>query len=377
VSLLAIRERELDLYTNNCRNIGSQAALLAGFAYGALTYQVVDISGICTVFKAWEGTASHQECRLSLSYELTIGSYEVIAFLAMMLNVASAFGATVISMLGPGLALRGQDGAMDQAVEGLALEYRTVFLLFMGGVFSYYMCFCVFLAVDYDSVYGVEDALLHLMLLGSLIFFVRSTLSTTKRIYKKFRLPPDMAVAGSFDPDGKTMREISPDALELEQLSMNKKWYQWPRRQYLYVQVFMDEFLGISSKLFAERYKRSSLQQSAGRRPNNQVLHKIIRTFEVPGASLGRRSSCCGGGGAVNSGSTSSTRAPPQVTTSNARPAMSWLRRGGEEKRGLAGLDSAASRHGVTELELSAMAQLSPADHLNSGAISPADSDTR
>ena len=185
VSLLAIRERELDLYTNNCRNIGSQAALLAGFAYGALTYQVVDISGICTVFKAWEGTASHQECRLSLvrapqatlcmhalvphahvhtstartahpeqhltphtatahrlppsgqSYELTIGSYEVIAFLAMMLNVASAFGATVISMLGPGLALRGQDGAMDQAVEGLALEYRTVFLLFMGGVFSY------------------------------------------------------------------------------------------------------------------------------------------------------------------------------------------------------------------------------------------------
>jgi len=128
VSLLAIRERELDLYTNNCRNIGSQAALLAGFAYGALTYQVVDISGICTVFKAWEGTASHQECRLSLSYELTIGSYEVIAFLAMMLNVASAFGATVISMLGPGLALRGQDGAMDQAVEGLALEYRTVFL---------------------------------------------------------------------------------------------------------------------------------------------------------------------------------------------------------------------------------------------------------
>ena len=88
------------------------------------------------------------------------------------------------------------------------------------------MCFCVFLAVDYDSMYGVEDALLHLMLLGSLVYFIRSTLSTTKRIFKKFRLPPDMAVAGSFDPDGGTIQEIttSPDALELEQLSNHKKW---------------------------------------------------------------------------------------------------------------------------------------------------------
>ena len=31
--LVAIRERELDYYTSNCRLLGNQAALVAGFAY--------------------------------------------------------------------------------------------------------------------------------------------------------------------------------------------------------------------------------------------------------------------------------------------------------------------------------------------------------
>jgi hypothetical protein len=55
VSLLAIRERELDLYTDNCRNIGAQSALLAGFAFTALTYQVVPSTELCTAEKALKG----------------------------------------------------------------------------------------------------------------------------------------------------------------------------------------------------------------------------------------------------------------------------------------------------------------------------------
>ena len=60
VSLLAIRERELDLYTDNCRNIGAQSALLAGFAFTALTYQVVPSTELCTAEKALEGV--NQQC---------------------------------------------------------------------------------------------------------------------------------------------------------------------------------------------------------------------------------------------------------------------------------------------------------------------------
>ena len=302
----------------------------------------------------------------------------------MMLNVAAAFGSTTAAMLGPGLALRGQDGAMDQAVEGLALEYRSCFLLFMGGVFAYYICFCVYLLVDYDKSYGWSDFLLHLILLFFLFYFIRLTLGTMKRIYKKFRLPPECVVAGSFDPDG-TARGRSPEAVELDRLCESKRWQEWPRRQYLYATVFFDEFLGISSKVFAERYKRTAVQtQGHVHRPNNQMLHSIIRYLERPDSpgrgstlsrAVGRRR-----GSIARAGSDSPLHCTSDVVSSTAggggggggggrRGGGAWWWRGSgdDAKVGLAGA-------AATELELSAMSSLSPSEYLNSGAISPAES---
>ena len=36
--LVALREKELDYYTANCRMLGNQAALVSGFAYSAIRY---------------------------------------------------------------------------------------------------------------------------------------------------------------------------------------------------------------------------------------------------------------------------------------------------------------------------------------------------
>ena len=36
--LVALREKELDYYTGNCRMLGSQAALVSGFAYSGIRY---------------------------------------------------------------------------------------------------------------------------------------------------------------------------------------------------------------------------------------------------------------------------------------------------------------------------------------------------
>ena len=286
VSLLAIRERELDLYTDNCRNIGAQAALLAGFAFSAINYEVADVNDVCTAYLALRG-----DCEVASRSVYVAGLYQLFAFCSMMLNFAAAFGSTFASMLGPGLALRGQDGAMDQAVEGLALEYRTTFLLFLSGIFSYFMCFLVFFLVDYDEEFGWDDLLLHLLLVAFFIYFVRSTLTTMKRIWKKFRLPPEVAVTGAFDPDapgGVRGLGRSPESLELDRLSVRKTWREWPRRQYLYCTIFMDEFLGISSKVFQERYQKSAREKvsTSGRgRPKNSTLHTIIRYLERPSAS--------------------------------------------------------------------------------------------
>ena len=308
------------------------------------------------------------------------GFYRIIAFCSMMLNFAAAFGSTFTSMLGPGLALRGQDGAMDQAVEGLALEYRTTFLLFLSGIFSDFLCFMLFFAVDYDETYGWSDLIMHVCLVLFFVHFVRSTLSNMKRIWKKFRLPPEVAVAGSFDPDGNGIgRGRAPEALELEQLSVRKTWRDWPRRQYLYYTIFMDEFLGISNKVFQERYQKSARQKVSSRgRPRNSALHTIIRYLERPSATgaaaIGSRHAAVPtrsdspqftGRSAGTKLATSSTRGAKEPPARHADGSGgggrgwgwfgSW---GGEEKLGLASHDSAG------------------ADHLQSGAILPADSES-
>ena len=295
VSLLSIRERELVLYSNNCRNIAECTAILSGFALVTLTYErQTTFSGFSPISK---------------------GAYELINYLAIILNSAAMFGATTCAMLGPGLALRGADGAMDQAVEGLALEFRTTFILFFFGIVSYFCCFTVFLSMDFING-DMYDLVLHLLLIvraphqtqprvarpgtctppfahslsslsrlqATFLFFLRSTFNACKRIYKKFRLPPEMTVSGAFDPDGRTRAHVTPEAAELDRLCERKRWWQWPRRQYLYFAVFMNEFVGISHAMFEERYMMNQVAPGTSRRPNNLVLHRILSYLEQPQA---------------------------------------------------------------------------------------------
>ena len=277
VSLLAIRERELELYTDNCRNIGAQAALLAGFAYSALTFEMMDVDTVCTA-----ELAMSRDCDAASESEVFTSLYRLCATLSMMLNFAAAFGSTFVSMLGPGLALRGQDGAMDQAVEGLALEYRTTFLLFLSGIFSFFLCAVLFIGGDYDPQYGWADLTMHVCLVLFFFHFVKSTLETMKRIWKKFRLPPEIAVAGSFDPDGGgSTRGRSPESLELERLSIHKTWTQWPRRQYLYASIFMDDFIGISNKV-RPRPHRSHVRWQLAFHSRLQAATLLSRALHSP-----------------------------------------------------------------------------------------------
>jgi hypothetical protein len=139
VCLLAIRERELDFYTQNCRSIGTSAALLAGFAYAGLS-STSDFSEDTTEFSK--------------------GVFLTVTVSAMSLNIASMAAATWCSMLGPGLALRGPDGSMDRAVEGLALEYRVIFLLFAAGLLCFFFSALLLVIDEFEWVLSVVLALL-------------------------------------------------------------------------------------------------------------------------------------------------------------------------------------------------------------------------
>mmetsp|Transcript_8900 Transcript_8900/g.14912 ORF Transcript_8900/g.14912 Transcript_8900/m.14912 type:complete len:406 (-) Transcript_8900:419-1636(-) len=255
VSLLAIRERELSLYTENCRSIGTQAALLAGFAYG----------GACLASYFFPEDSS----------DLMRASYLVATTFAMDLNVAALFASTMCTMFGPGLALRGPDGSMEQAVEGLALEYRLIFVIFFLGLLFFYISACLYVII-------VLNWLLAILITGIVCLYMYYTLRACKRIYKKFRLPSHQAVAGNFAVDGTvgtSVGMVSIDAKRLEMLSQRKFIRDWPIRQYLYLRLFLDEFIGVYSDVYEQRYRNVA---EKGDRWYNASITNILRNLEMP-----------------------------------------------------------------------------------------------
>jgi len=363
VSLLAIRERELNLYSDNFRNIGTQAALLAGFAYSGCT--------ITTDFveSGYQGTdgATHQINKQDFEGAF----YIFITTAAMSLNVCALFSSVTCCMFGPGLALRGPDGSMDQAVEGLALEYRMAIIVFLTGLFCFYLSATVFVMLE---DFSWSEAII---LATMFCYFGYTTVGACKRIYKKFRLTAETAVVGSFNADGTTgqyTNRKSVDQLELERLCSHKRLVDWPRRQRLYLRIFWDEFLGISSSLQQQRFDAMRLRGDSTEKRYNYKIHNILRHLELPSHIThhtpridpvlgGRRASDSRAASSSSSGSScirpiSSSRTPHKVT---------WFggRRSTEETRSL-------PASCCNELESCAMA---PHDHLTCGALSPPGSD--
>ena len=98
--LLAIRERELTLYTQNCFTIGTVSALMAGLAYSSLLYTKMDYFQDASAFVQ--------------------AMYVLCNVVSMYLALRAMTGTTMIAMFGPGKvracvpsALRGAPGSVS------------------------------------------------------------------------------------------------------------------------------------------------------------------------------------------------------------------------------------------------------------------------
>ncbi|EOD15387.1 hypothetical protein EMIHUDRAFT_436817 [Emiliania huxleyi CCMP1516] len=165
VNLLAIREKELNYYTQNCQAVGTQAALLAGFAYSGLTQVAIP----------------HDR-----AYALRI-AYLLVTTTAMCFELIAVLNTTLLSMMGPGLALRGPDGSMHPAVDGMMTEYRTAYYCFVLGLVFFHFSAALFSWLIY--VHWSVSTMVTLCICGSLLLLTRYA----KRVYLRFRLPAEMA----------------------------------------------------------------------------------------------------------------------------------------------------------------------------------------
>ncbi len=168
----ALKEKEFNLHHSNLMTVGTQAAVLAG----------LDITFFIEFHPAddSEWLADHDGNRsiliiprlLKFLYYITI----VSAFCANMLVVGQT---TALSVLGASLALRGPDGSMNNATNGIYEERVVVFKTFGYGLFSTLLSviFCVWLMCS------AEASLVCNIAVGATIYFM---LKHFRRIRKKF-----------------------------------------------------------------------------------------------------------------------------------------------------------------------------------------------
>lgn len=112
----ALKEKEFNLHHSNLMTVGTQAAVLAGLDITLLIeFQPLG-------YHEWGEHQVVARCLKLVYYSIIVG-----AFCANMLVVSHT---TVLSVLGAGLALRGPDGSMMTATDGLYAERRSVFRVF-------------------------------------------------------------------------------------------------------------------------------------------------------------------------------------------------------------------------------------------------------
>lgn len=136
----ALKEKEFNLHHENLMTVGTQAAVLAGLD------MTMFIEFNPPHNDEWGDDMKLFPRVLKFLYYITITS----AFCANMIVVSHT---TALSVLGAGMALRGPDGSMMTATDGLYEERRAVFVIFGVGLASTVgsVVICVWVFLQWES----------------------------------------------------------------------------------------------------------------------------------------------------------------------------------------------------------------------------------
>ena len=110
----------------------------------------------------------------------------------MSLELMTVGGSMLAAIYGPGLALRGPDGSMHRAVDGLLLEYKLAFLFFCSGIGLFCVAAFIFALIEFNWVLSLPMA-------GGMLYFMYDLRLYFKHIYDRFALSE--TVSGKFDFD--------------------------------------------------------------------------------------------------------------------------------------------------------------------------------
>ncbi len=111
-SAIKLREKELNLYSDNFSAMATQAAVLAGFTTTCLIEIVIPKD----------------------THKIAKSFFHISAIVSICANITCVSLSTITTIWGSGKALRGKDGSMDEAVDGISKERNLIFQSFAIGL---------------------------------------------------------------------------------------------------------------------------------------------------------------------------------------------------------------------------------------------------
>jgi hypothetical protein len=121
--------------------------------------------------------------------------YLVVTTLIMGLELLTVVNATLCAILGPGLALRGPDGSMHTAVNGMMTHYKFTLMCFATGLICFMLSALLYGWMQFPWTLALPMTIL-------ICYFLYKIFTYFIRIYRRFRLAPDHVVTGAFNADG-------------------------------------------------------------------------------------------------------------------------------------------------------------------------------
>ena len=200
--LIHIRERELHFYSKNCHMVGHISALLGGCMYSAFVHTQM------TWFTGISGADARPGDDSTLAQVLVATGMTIV----MCLSLRNVLGTTMLSMLGPGKALRGPEGSIHSAVDSMLDEFDGILSTLLRTVFS---LMCVLIAYSWGAASpSIIFSVLSTVLIVGYASYMRLRLGIVTEAFPLSSMP---LVSGNFFPknaEGETLQRMVAKTME-------------------------------------------------------------------------------------------------------------------------------------------------------------------
>lgn len=204
VSMLQLQWKELQYLHVNFQNLATSSAVLVGFGFAALGFDTSYHPEHTTEQSSvWQLGWDHWADPIFIAETVFQTLFATSAAFALGFNLLSLFIATISSMCGPGMALRGPEGSVSIAVRHMEQQLKRALRFFGRGVVSILLTL---------TTVGLRN-LMDIGFAGGILTFCIGVWTFHALWYyggdiaEKFHVAPDRAVRGTFiyAPDGTSL----------------------------------------------------------------------------------------------------------------------------------------------------------------------------